>query len=404
MSSNNSELSMVTDAQRKDLLGPQMRKTRLCQFHMQGNCMYGDRCTFAHEMQELQSAPDLRKTRICQAYMMGGCNKEKCNFAHGLQELRSTDLCYKTSLCMWHSKGKCMNGSRCRFAHGHKELRHQREVAEAAQREAAQAEAMALARRNLPVSKPEANRITSDEHPAFQAFAFAKNEEQEAATAAVEKLKAFLQVRADEGLPYDGPMKVETASVAPGFYPAASPDFYKAGKASAAHAPGNIGAMKASCANSDSIDFPDTEDMADAGRLRAWALLQQKIKEADLFQPAADVGTRYSQMRAQENNEVAQMYGMLGHSPAQGTQGGFDVGVPYNGGLDRNADMSNFSLKEISELAKNLSLLSSQASYLDGVVRGMEIGMKTGMGDRKAATWQSGPPGLGSAAFQIAQV
>mmetsp|Transcript_97605 Transcript_97605/g.172874 ORF Transcript_97605/g.172874 Transcript_97605/m.172874 type:complete len:389 (-) Transcript_97605:132-1298(-) len=388
MASINSELSTASvDGQRKDLLGPQMRKTRLCQFHMQGNCMYGDRCTFAHEIQELQSAPDLRKTRICQAYMMGGCNKESCNFAHGLQELRSTDFCYKTSLCMWHSKGKCMNGSRCRFAHGHKELRHQQ----------AEAEAMALARQR------EIEKFTRRNTSKSEVSAPPKSEE-DAQAAALEKLKAFLEVRVDEGLSYDEPLKVETASIAPTYHPTAKPEFYKAGKESAARSPDSVGARTPA---HDSLDSTETEALFDPSRLRAWALLQQKIKEVDLPKPEADVRTRYNKLRAPETNEVPPTYGLIGHSPSNGITGAFDVGMPgpYNRqGLGQIPDTSTLSLKEFSELAKNLSLLSSQASYLDGVVRGMEIGMKTGMANRKAPTWQPGPPGLGGATFQCAQV
>jgi len=107
----------------KNMIDKQIRKTRLCQYHMSGACKYGSKCTFAHQIHELQRSPDLRKTRICKAFMKGGCNNSQCKFAHGQDELRSTEFCFKTTICVWHAQGKCMNGSRCRFAHGSSELR-----------------------------------------------------------------------------------------------------------------------------------------------------------------------------------------------------------------------------------------------------------------------------------------
>lgn len=363
----------VSDGQRKDLLGPQMRKTRLCQFHMQGSCMYGNRCTFAHEVQELQSAPDLRKTRICQAYLMGGCNKERCNFAHGLEELRSTDFCYKTSLCMWHSKGKCMNGSRCRFAHGHKELRHQ---------QAAEAEAMALARRDIAQMEQFSRRHAQKS----EVFAPPQSEE-DGHVAALEKLKAFLEVGVDEGLSYDQPLKVETASITP-TYTTAKPEFHKAGKVSSARSPGCVGEMSVTSA-SEWLEGPEPDVLIDPNKLRAWFLLQQKIREVDLEKPALDDPTRFHQLRVPETNEVPPAYSLIGYPPSKGVTGAFDIGMPgtFNGqGFGQIPDTKNIPLKEFSELAKNLSLLSSQVSYLDGVVRGMELGLKTGMTNQEDKT------------------
>jgi hypothetical protein len=82
-------------------------KTRLCErFEMDGNCPYGNKCTFAHGLQELRDrethfeanvkvevpkeAP-LFKTKLCQKFEATGfCPYgAKCNFAHSQAELSS---------------------------------------------------------------------------------------------------------------------------------------------------------------------------------------------------------------------------------------------------------------------------------------------------------------------------
>jgi len=115
--------SPVTSSGHPSCLASQLRKTKMCVYHLKGSCQYGDRCTFAHSCVEMQSVPDLRKTRLCQAYEQGGCNNKDCGFAHGDEELRSANLFYKKTLCIWNQKGKCRNGDQCRFAHGTSELR-----------------------------------------------------------------------------------------------------------------------------------------------------------------------------------------------------------------------------------------------------------------------------------------
>jgi len=104
-------------------LTSQLRKTKICAYHLRGACQYGSDCAFAHSCTELQSTPDLRKTRLCEAFEVGNCTNSKCSFAHGEDELRSTNLFYKKTLCVWNQKGKCRNGDQCRFAHGVSELR-----------------------------------------------------------------------------------------------------------------------------------------------------------------------------------------------------------------------------------------------------------------------------------------
>eukprot|EP00933_Yihiella_yeosuensis_P030208 TRINITY_DN23865_c0_g1_i1.p1 TRINITY_DN23865_c0_g1~~TRINITY_DN23865_c0_g1_i1.p1 ORF type:complete len:221 (+),score=43.74 TRINITY_DN23865_c0_g1_i1:98-760(+) len=104
-------------------LTTKMRKTKMCDFHAEGKCKYGDKCAFAHDESELQDAPDLRKTRLCRDFINGKCKDNDCKFAHGQDELKASGVCYKTVLCSWHEKGNCSSGDQCRFAHGASELR-----------------------------------------------------------------------------------------------------------------------------------------------------------------------------------------------------------------------------------------------------------------------------------------
>jgi len=114
----------------RSCLTSQLRKTKICTYHLRGTCQYGNECAFAHSCTELQSTPDLRKTRLCEAFEAGSCTNPRCSFAHGEEELRSTNLFYKKTLCMWNQKGKCRNGDQCRFAHGASELRGSAPVSE----------------------------------------------------------------------------------------------------------------------------------------------------------------------------------------------------------------------------------------------------------------------------------
>lgn len=117
------EKDLSKEVQRRTCLFKQLRKTKLCMYHLRGSCQYGEGCAFAHTGEEIESAPDLSKTCLCKAFAAGRCDDANCGFAHGVQELRSTDTFYKKTLCMWHEKGRCRNGSQCRFAHGSAELR-----------------------------------------------------------------------------------------------------------------------------------------------------------------------------------------------------------------------------------------------------------------------------------------
>jgi len=113
----------VIRSKQRACLVSQLSKTKMCRYHLQGICEYGDDCTFAHSRAEVQRLPDFHKTRLCPAYERGGCNDKDCTFAHGVEDLRSTNNFYKKALCIWNQRGKCTNGRQCRFAHGTSELR-----------------------------------------------------------------------------------------------------------------------------------------------------------------------------------------------------------------------------------------------------------------------------------------
>lgn len=71
--------------------------------------------------------PSRYKTELCRPYQENGSCKygEKCQFAHGLQELRTVNRHpkYKTDLCKtYHSVGFCPYGPRCHFIHSLEEL------------------------------------------------------------------------------------------------------------------------------------------------------------------------------------------------------------------------------------------------------------------------------------------
>lgn len=65
-------------------------KTVICSNWEQGECKFGDKCSFAHGKEELRVRPNsLFKTVICTAWMDGECKfGDRCNFAHGEDEIR----------------------------------------------------------------------------------------------------------------------------------------------------------------------------------------------------------------------------------------------------------------------------------------------------------------------------
>lgn len=114
------------------------------------------------------------KTELCRPFEEAGECKygDKCQFAHGIQELRNLQRHpkYKTELCRtFHSVGFCPYGPRCHFVHNAEEARnHNRNVAAYHARLAAQNAAAAAAAATmhhgmqLPLSPPLSMSTGSD--------------------------------------------------------------------------------------------------------------------------------------------------------------------------------------------------------------------------------------------------
>lgn len=105
-------------------LETQLRKTKLCRYHLKGLCKHGTDCRFAHGSGELNAPPNLTKTRLCPDMLANGtCTNPMCTFAHQETELKKVNICHKTAVCTWFLAGTCRNGSECSFAHGEHELK-----------------------------------------------------------------------------------------------------------------------------------------------------------------------------------------------------------------------------------------------------------------------------------------
>eukprot|EP00922_Rhytidocystis_sp_ex-Travisia-forbesii_P071438 GHVS01106606.1.p1 GENE.GHVS01106606.1~~GHVS01106606.1.p1 ORF type:complete len:846 (-),score=189.99 GHVS01106606.1:1233-3770(-) len=98
-------------------------KTQLCIFHSRGECNRGDRCSFAHCLNELRERPNFKKSKLCYAYRADSCYNPYCNFAHGEQELVPSELTHKKALCKLFAEGNCRDGEQCTYAHSIDEVR-----------------------------------------------------------------------------------------------------------------------------------------------------------------------------------------------------------------------------------------------------------------------------------------
>ncbi|KAH7277858.1 hypothetical protein KP509_38G012000 [Ceratopteris richardii] len=86
-------------------LEPPRRSNKPCRFYTEGNCPYGDRCTFSH------GADDVHRDTV------SSMDPSSAGNASG----RSN---YKTRLCSrWENGEMCIYGDKCHFAHGQAELR-----------------------------------------------------------------------------------------------------------------------------------------------------------------------------------------------------------------------------------------------------------------------------------------
>jgi len=66
------------------------QKTKMCRFHVTGNCFKGKACNFAHNSAEVKPVPDLFRTKLCPVLIdTGSCEDDRCTFAHNKEQLRN---------------------------------------------------------------------------------------------------------------------------------------------------------------------------------------------------------------------------------------------------------------------------------------------------------------------------
>lgn len=98
-------------------------KTRPCNFYAVGKCRKGNRCSFAHGVQDLLPSPDFERTSVCPvSKKFGHCTKLDCRYAHDVSELRAAPGLLKSKMCSFFVLGECVVGKACRFAHSADEL------------------------------------------------------------------------------------------------------------------------------------------------------------------------------------------------------------------------------------------------------------------------------------------
>lgn len=99
-----------------------VKHTEMCAFFVEGKCTRGNRCTFAHGVDQLRPRPDLFKTRLCSSYQMFmRCPYgESCTHAHGIEELR---LPHGEVLPSSGRPIRYPYSESCTLAHGIEELR-----------------------------------------------------------------------------------------------------------------------------------------------------------------------------------------------------------------------------------------------------------------------------------------
>ncbi|KAL8438783.1 hypothetical protein Efla_004626 [Eimeria flavescens] len=110
-------------------------KTRVCPRLAMGVCHLGNKCNFAHSLEELRPAPNLDRTKLCPSVLYPGTacpaalRGDSCRFAHSKAEIRHTSNMFKTNMCLKWIRGKCKKELQCNHAHGHQELKYYRSLA-----------------------------------------------------------------------------------------------------------------------------------------------------------------------------------------------------------------------------------------------------------------------------------
>jgi len=81
----------------KKRLAKFLKKTSMCKHYQRGHCRFRDKCSYAHEVDELMSKPDLTKTRICVYFLAGCCTNNNCSYAHDLNEVQQSNAIHTKS-------------------------------------------------------------------------------------------------------------------------------------------------------------------------------------------------------------------------------------------------------------------------------------------------------------------
>jgi len=65
-----------------------LAKTKLCKYHILGQCMKGRGCQFAHHVSEIMVTPDTSHAKVCRNLInTGRCNEPGCPYVHNRQQL-----------------------------------------------------------------------------------------------------------------------------------------------------------------------------------------------------------------------------------------------------------------------------------------------------------------------------
>jgi hypothetical protein len=120
------DLSSLTQANLLELLckstvGPNHTKNAIAPQQQTANCLIKSQQDQINSNQQQQSA-NRYKTELCRSFQESGQCKygDKCQFAHGMNEMRNMvrHPKYKTELCRtFHATGYCPYGPRCHFVH-----------------------------------------------------------------------------------------------------------------------------------------------------------------------------------------------------------------------------------------------------------------------------------------------
>eukprot|EP00418_Pyrodinium_bahamense_P064365 CAMPEP_0179094120 /NCGR_PEP_ID=MMETSP0796-20121207/43147_1 /TAXON_ID=73915 /ORGANISM="Pyrodinium bahamense, Strain pbaha01" /LENGTH=295 /DNA_ID=CAMNT_0020791783 /DNA_START=25 /DNA_END=912 /DNA_ORIENTATION=- len=112
-----------SDGSKRDLsvLPSMYHKTRLCYAFLEGKCMKGRDCNFAHAQSELKTPGEARQEAQEKLEKRLRKNEKKKRKSEADAGLR--DPFFKTQLCPYWMQGQCANGKLCYFAHSQEEVR-----------------------------------------------------------------------------------------------------------------------------------------------------------------------------------------------------------------------------------------------------------------------------------------